>query len=561
MIAKLNKDLSRIVEDFTYAVDVEALYLAKSAGKHSLSQFGDHSPPVVRVEQKLLLRRLKYVETTYHLECGCISGTRQFILNQIMAWVANPQERNTYWFYGLPGIGKTSLAHSICENLNTQNYLAGAFFCQWDDPDLRDARNILPTLIYKLALILPPFRTIVAEHLRNNPNLTSETMKDTLLLDFIRSLPRHPNRFLVFVIDALNECGNTLDRSSILKVLTNAAAEAPWLKIIITSRPESDIQHVFDDLTQSSYFAHDLAKDQDASTDLRTFARSQFDLVAMVWHLSATWLEESDFDRALSRANGSFIFITTLILALQQSNDPEESLKSTLLDSDGAGLESLYELYSTILKERILHSNANFQQTIGVLLATTPYRPLCLETIAELAGVKPDLIEKWMDDLGPFLSPRDQVHGRIWVRHASIFDFFISDRCDYQINLRDVNTQLGVACLKTMLSQLRFNICKLGDSRLANAVVEDLPSRIKKNISDALQYSSLYWCNHLCFTPDTGDQRVWGSLEEFFEGLYPIFWIEVLSVMGMVPMVASSLQRIISWVKVRGKHRTATGWF
>jgi hypothetical protein len=72
----------------------------------------------------------------------------------------------------------------------------------------------------------------------------------------------------------------------------------------------------------------------------------------------------------------------------------------------------------------------------------------------------------------------------------------------------------------------------------------------KRDISDALQYSSLYWSGHICFTVDNGDLAVWGILEEFFEGLYPLFWIEVLSVMGRVPIGVPSLRRVISWAKV-----------
>jgi hypothetical protein len=109
--------------------------------------------------------------------------------------------------------------------------------------------------------------------------------------------------------------------------------------------------------------------------------------------------------------------------------------------------------------------------------------------------------------------------------------------------------QLGISCLKTMIGQLCFNICNLDDSRLANANVEDLPSRIKQNISDALQYSSIYWSNHLCFAPDNGDMCVLGSLKEFFEGLWPLFWIEVLSILGMVPTGAPCLRRVISWAQ------------
>jgi len=513
-----------------------------------------------RVEQERveLFRRLKPIETGYHRGLRCMEGTRQSILNQITDWVANQSgqesvlQNNAYWFYGSPGIGKTSLAHSICAHLHERNHLAGAFFCRRDDPKLSDPINILPTFIHKLAEICPPFRTIVAKRLRDDPNLTPETMKGSLFLDLIRSLPRHQEHTLVFVIDALDECGDARSRPGILKVLTNAAAQAPWFKIIITSRTEVDIQHFFDTLTQSSYLRYDLATDQDASADLRTFARNQFDLLVSDWHLPKPWPEESDFNRALSRANGLFIFIKTLVLALERCKDPADSLKAALQDSAGTGLESLYKLYSNILKVQIGQNNAEFQRMIGVLLATSPYRALCDETIAELAGVKPYLVKKWVDGLSSLLYRDGVVNRGIRLRHISIHDFFVSDRCDYQVNIRDADVQLGFVCLKMMVTQLHFNICNLEDSRLANADIEDLPFQVQENVSDALQYSSVHWSNHLCFPPDKADQRVLvlGILKEFFEGLYPLFWVEVLSVMGMVPIGAPSLRRLISWVKV-----------
>src|SRR5258706_10813247 len=128
-------------------------------------------------------------------------------------------------------------------------------------------------------------------------------MKGTLFLDLICSLPHHPEHLLVFVIDALDKCGDAQSHPRLLEVLTNAAAQALWLKIIITSRPEVDIHHFFDTLTQPLYL-NDLATDQDARADLRTFARSQFDLVASVWHLGTQWPKESDFSRVISWACG-----------------------------------------------------------------------------------------------------------------------------------------------------------------------------------------------------------------------------------------------------------------
>jgi hypothetical protein len=481
-----------------------------------------------------------------------MKGTRESILNQIIAWATrntgqNVSQSNISWVYGSPGIGKTSLAHSICARLLDQQHLAGAFFCRRDDPNLNEPRNILPTLIYKLAIRFPPFRGVVAERLRQEPNLNS-----SFFLNLLHSLPRRPDHTLVFVIDALDECGDHSSRPGILNVLTRAATQAPWLKVIITSRPEVDIQRAFQALGQLSYSQYDLAKDQDAAVDVRTFARSQFDVVALERHLPAPWPEEADFDRVTSLANGLFISIRTLALVFKRCEDPKESLVTILQGSASTGLQPLHALYSSILKAQIAHGSGAFRRVIGVLLTTSPHRPLCEKTIAELAGVGLYLVERWVDALTSLLYRDETADGVVRVRHLSIFDYFVSDDCpsDYRVSLEEANLQLSTACIKTMIRQLRFNICKLEDSRLANADVEDLPSRIIKNIPDSLQYSALYWSDHVCFTPDNDNKSLWECLKEFFEGLCPLFWIEVLSVMGMVPVGAPSLRRLISWLEV-----------
>ena len=559
MIEEIDRELTKVIEDFDRAMNFEALRLANDeTSKLSFLNLSitDHQGfGLERAEQELLFKRLMPVKTGYHRDLCCMDGTRQSLLNQITDWAANKSgqksvlQTNAYWLYGSPGIGKTSLAHSICASLHERNHLAGAFFCRRDDPNLSEPINILPTFIYKLAIIFPPFRTIVAKYLRDDPNLTPESMKAPLFLDFIRSLPSPPEHTLVFVIDALDECGDAKSRLRLLKVLTHAAAQVSWLKIIITSRAEVDIQHFYDTLAQPSYVSYDLATDQDSSDDLRAFAQSQFDSVALVWHLDTPWPKESDFNRVISRANGLFIYIKTLVLALERYEDPEESLKEALQDSAETGLESLYTLYSNILKAQIVHKKAEFQRVIGVLLATSPYRTLCDESIAELAGVKPNIVKKWVDALSSLLYRDEAANRGIRVRHLSVYDFFVSDRCDYRVNLRDADVQLGIACLEVMTRQLRFNICNLEDSRLANADIKDLSSRVNENISDALQYSCLHWLNHLSFPPANCGQCIL-ALGEFFEGLYPLLWIEVLSIMGVASIGVPGLRTLLSWVGV-----------
>ena len=180
---------------------------------------------------------------------------------------------------------------------------------------------------------------------------------------------------------------------------------------------------------------------------------------------------------------------------------------------------------------------------IGVLVTAALYQALCNEMIAELAGVEPYLVKKWVDALSSLLYRDEAASGGICVQHLSIYNFFVNNHCDCQVNAHYAEVQLGIACLKTMVTQLCFNICKLEDSQLVNADIKDLPSQVKANVSDALQYSCLHWLDHLCSTPDNGNQcvLVLESLKRFFEGLYPVFWVKVLSVMGMVLIGAPGL--------------------
>ena len=90
----------------------------------------------------------------------------------------------------------------------------------------------------------------------------------------------------------------------------------------------------------------DLTADKETTSDLRIFAEYRFKRVALTSFLQSPWPEQSLFDEVISRAVGLFIFIETLALALEHCDDPAELLKASLQDSAGAGLMSLYGLYS-----------------------------------------------------------------------------------------------------------------------------------------------------------------------------------------------------------------------
>ena len=131
-IEGIEKDLSKVIEDFDRVVNVEALRRIKETGEHSFLVAVHSQLP--RVEQELLLGRLKSVETNYHQDLRCMDGTCELLLERLTDWAtketAQYKESRTCWIYGSPGTGKTSLAHSICARLQKRKNLAGAYFCR-----------------------------------------------------------------------------------------------------------------------------------------------------------------------------------------------------------------------------------------------------------------------------------------------------------------------------------------------------------------------------------------------------------------------------------------------
>src|SRR5258706_14164451 len=109
-------------------------------------------------------------------------------------------------------------------------------------------------------------------------------------------------------------------------------------------------------------------------------------------------------------------------------------------------------------------------------MSTASIHSLYDESIAVRAVVKPNLDKKLVDDIRSLIYRDEVTNGGIRVRHLSVYNFFVSDCCDYQVNLQDTDVQLGITCLEVMTMQLHFNICHLEDSRLANANIKDLPS-------------------------------------------------------------------------------------
>jgi hypothetical protein len=99
--------------------------------------------------------------------------------------------------------------------------------------------------------------------------------------------------------------------------------------------------------------------------------------------------------------------------------------------------------------------------------------------------------------------------------------------------------------------RLKKNICAIPPYTM-NRDVEDLNARQKESVGDSLEYACRFWTDHISLASKTGEgiDPILYLLEDFFEHRFIfIFWIETLSILGVLGTAIYSLQRVQDWLQ------------
>ena len=267
--------------------------------------------------------------------------------------------------------------------------------------------------------------------------------------------------------------------------------------------------------------------------------------------LPSDWPGESRLEQIARRSGGLFIFVETLYQFLDDP-DPEPLLTQVLGGTLGDANATLHKLYSTTIETRIGRNKEHFRLFVQALVAVATYRSLPDKTLASLIGLEPRVISSWVNGLSSLLYRDMSENGGIRARHLSVIEFLTSPTCppEFRVDIQEANAQLGHRCLITMAKELKFNICNLETSCVLNADIRNLDDRVQEKISDALQYSSMYWSSHLCVDSAPASEQVYEQLNTFLMGVQLLYWLEVLSLMGKVPVAISALRLMKACYKV-----------
>jgi hypothetical protein len=134
--------------------------------------------------------------------------------------------------------------------------------------------------------------------------------------------------------------------------------------------------------------------------------------------------------------------------------------------------------------------------------------------------------------------------------HTSFCDFLTNEDMsgDFFVGVRDAHHQLAHSCLNLLLDPLdglKFNICKLETSYLANDDIVDLKTCVDQHIPPALLYACRFWDDHLIHTDL--DTDLFPKVQTLFKKKF-LFWLEALSLTGNIGLIPSAFATLNMWL-------------
>jgi NACHT domain len=512
------------------------------------------------IELDAKIREIPYgFLSRFSTDKGCLMGTRVAFLDFIINWVNNPASERGLVLFGQAGTGKSSIAHEIARQFDKMHRLTSSFIFLRREQSERKVFHLFTTLARDLADRYPSFKNALGKVVKDNTALRVGTrdyrsLFESLILGPLMDL--HIVGPILVVIDALDESGDASGGIGLHAFLAENLKRLPSnFRVVITSRPEHAIVSALAGAPSVKIkYMNDTELAAEAHNDILTFLRGKLPTNKF-----------GDYVEALAvKAEGLFQWAA---VACQLVLDPperfyydEETCIKHLLEpsSNRHGLDQLDELYREILEGYFKEKETRdlFRSVVGQLI--TSIEPLTIHSLITLrqhtSYDKRDgaTITRLLRRLGSLLSNVNSSDDSLPIipLHTSFRDFLINqDKSgDFYVSARDAHHQLSHSCLNLLLDPLdglKFNICKLETSYLANADIEDLNTRVAQHIPPALLYACRFWDDHLQHTDFKTDLFL--KVETLFKEKF-LFWLETLSLTRNIRLAPSAFATLNMWL-------------
>ncbi|KAJ3119730.1 hypothetical protein HK100_000175, partial [Physocladia obscura] len=386
-------------------------------------------PPVDAIEQERSRMMNQYVP-----------GTRKWLLSNLENFIINP-DCQLLWLNAPAGTGKSVMSALIADRLQKKNQLGSVFFCKSDNQNLKSPLNLVRSMAYHLALWSPPYgRELLSLHraeaidFRVGSSMLFQKLISEPLTDVNTKLKF--SETLVLLVDAIDECGELNSRSAMLSIFSQSFKQLPpFVKIIVTSRPETDIVAAFEasKLPQQTIIPSAEDNQKDAVVVIRTRLES-FGVTSSI--------NDEIVSTLLDKSGGLFIW---LVMALESLKPKGTSLTLEDVNALPLGLSAIYQSAFS----RAFNRRTDCILTSVICLIAVAKEPLTIKEISYFIEFKEPNVKYCISLLQSLLNIGS--NGKISFLHKSVQDYVTSDECidfRFKIILDDADDWMIVRLLR-----------------------------------------------------------------------------------------------------------------
>lgn len=474
-----------------------------------------------------------------------------------MAWAENAESEKIYWLNGMAGTGKTTIAFSFCDQLETSLRLCASFFCSRQLEACRNANLIIPTVAYQLARFSHPFHCLLYKALRLHPDVHTRKITEQfqkLIVDPLLEAGDAISPSLVVVIDALDECAN---KGGVGQILETLISHAPKLRIkfFVASRPEPLILDAMqvprNEGVPTELRLHEL-DEPTVQKDIRRYLKNE------LW---PAMLTDGDLERLVAQSGVLFIYAATIVRYIGEDNFSRSAKRLELVLATSSSTERgsdymIGVLYTSILEAAFddARDRSDRDEMVGVLhMIMCAQEPLKTGVIAGLLEFNIPSVQAALRPLRSVLH-LSEPSGVVTTLHKSFPDYiFDKNRSGaFFCDVRNSHALIARRCFNLIGARTPpFNICNLESSYVFDNQIPDFERRVKAAISDEMVYACQHWSAHLKLAAHSSE--LLGHLYEFLS-VRLLLWMEVMNLKEHISAGVKALHQVQEWLQVGNEH-------
>jgi len=248
-----------------------------------------------------------------------------------MDWIlglgVDDQNAAILWMYGPAGAGKTAIAHDIAHCCDLEKLLLASFFFSRSDPTRSNAKFLIPTIAYQIAINIPGTREKISATIEQDPLILTRSLEAQMAALIVEPLCEPleagyfntPTSQRLIIIDGLDECDDSAVQCSILQIISLLFHDDHLpLLIIVASRPEQHLAHSFRTGALPEFHTT-LALDATykPDDDIRLFLTDNFKQVKathpMSSYLDNSWPSDDVLEGLVKKSSGQFVYASTVM--------------------------------------------------------------------------------------------------------------------------------------------------------------------------------------------------------------------------------------------------------